>query len=398
MPTSFDLAGLRFAAPAYLPLLAAPLLLLIAWVWQAWRRRGDVGQMRRHRQLPTRLTTERLPVLGDLAFWLCLILALGFTIVAIARPVAVASMVRTSGIDVVVLQDGSASMRVRDVRVDRWRRSMSFLRTLGESLQWEDDRIALALFATIATPQVRLTRDPNTFFFFLDHLEDAPPFRLEDDTTWDTNIERGIYWGVRLIDKDLEMARGSAGRPDAQAGLRSRPTPGPTTVAGTTGRSQSPPSSKPKAFVLVSDGQAWSGSVARSIELARERRIPLFVVGVGTTVGGVIPDPNRDPARATISSSLDRSSLSVIATAGSGRYFELDRETDRDIANAIIDDTRRRAESGTVDESTRDLYWTALTLAAVFLGLGVLFLRDRASLALQLIAAVAVLMVLARVS
>lgn len=418
MPTSFDLAGLRFAAPAYLPLLVVPLLLLIAWAWQAWRRRGDVSQMRRHRQLPTQATTERLPVLGDLAFWMCLILALGAAIVAVARPVAVASMVRTTGVDIVVLQDGSASMRVRDVRNDRglqgssrlgghdrWRRSMTFLRTLGESLQWEDDRVALALFATIATPQVRLTRDPNTFFFFLDHLEDEPPFRLEDDTTWDTNIERGIYWGLRLIEKDLELHGGSARRPDAQAGMKSRPTPGPTAVrdadgrgAGLqAGRSPSQPS-RPKAFVLVSDGQAWSGSVARSIALAQERRIPLFVVGVGTTAGGVIPEPNRDLSRAAVSSSLDRSSLSVIATAGSGRYFELDRETDRDIANAIIDATRRRAESDTVDESTRDLYWTALVTAAAFLGLGVLFLRDRASLALGLVAAVAALMALARVS
>ena len=209
--------ALRFAAPAYLLLLWVPALLLVVWVWQAWRRRSDVLQMRRHRQLPERAAHERLPLLGDLAFWLCMIVALVGVLAALARPVGVASMIRTSGIDLVVLQDGSASMRVRDVRGDRWRRSMIFLRTLGESLQWEDDRVALALFATIATPQIRLTRDPNTFFFFLDHLEDEPPFRLEDDTTWDTNIERGIYWGMRLIDRDEEMKRGQT---------RRRPDPG----------------------------------------------------------------------------------------------------------------------------------------------------------------------------
>jgi hypothetical protein len=285
---------------------------------------------------------------------------------------------------------------------------MAFLRTIGESLQWEDDRVAMALFATIAAPQIRLTRDPNTFFFFLDHLEDQPPFRIEDDTTWDTNIERGIYWGLRLIDKDAEMQIGVAG-------LKPSPTTGPGT--GTSGARLQPGlppgqvqrsqpglqpsqslSRKPRAFVLISDGQAWSGQVAKSIELAQERRIPLFVVGVGTTVGGVIPDPNRDPTRAAITSALDRTSLAVIATAGGGRYFELDRETDREIANAVIDTTRRRAESGTVDESARDLYWSALLAAAAFLGLGVLFLRDRASLALQLGAAVVVLVVLARIS
>jgi Ca-activated chloride channel family protein len=383
VPTSLDLAALRFAQPVYLPLLWVSALLAVVWGWQAWRRRSDVMRMRRHRQLPNRASTERLPILGDLAFWFCLLLALASVIVAVARPVGIASMVRTSGIDLVVLQDGSASMRVRDVRGDRWQRSMTFLRTLGESLEWEDDRVALALFATIATPQIRLTRDPNTFFFFLDHLDEAPPFRLEDDTTWDTNIERGIYWGVRLIDRDEEMRQGMARRrPDAAA----------------SGKAPPQPSANPKAFVLVSDGQAWSGSVASSIALAQERHIPLFVVGVGTTAGGVIPEPNRQAGRGIVSSSLDRSSLGVIANAGGGRYFELDRESDRDIANAIIDATRRRAATGNVEETTRDLYWPALALAAVFLGLGVVFLRDRASLALQLAAAVGALIVLARVS
>ena len=412
MPTSFDLSGLRFTQPIYLWLLVMPGILLVVWAWQAWRRRADIHQMRKHRQLPgRRSTTERLPLLGDLVWWLCLILAVASTIIAVARPVAVASMVRTSGVDLVILQDGSASMRVRDVGVaaastsgtrvtnlDRWRRSMLFLRTLGESLQWEDDRVALALFATIATPQVRLTRDPNTFFFFLDHLEDAPPFRIEDDTTWDTNIERGIYWGLRLIDKDAEMSSG------AGAAKGAPPKPGPMTPPSVM-RAQAPRlplepgpppklSSKPRAFVLVSDGKAWSGSVAKSIELAQARHIPLFVVGVGTTAGGVIPEPNREPGRAAVSSSLDRASLAVIATAGGGQYFEIGRESDRDIANTIIDSTRRRATEGTVDESTRDLYWTFLFAAAWLLGIGFLFLRDRASLALALTAATATLLVL----
>ena len=78
---------------------------------------------------------------------------------------------------------------------------MAFLRLLGDSLSWNDDRMALTVFAHIATPQIRLTSDPNTVFFFLDHLQGRPPFRLEDDTTWDTNLEQGIAWGLRLSRK-----------------------------------------------------------------------------------------------------------------------------------------------------------------------------------------------------
>jgi Ca-activated chloride channel family protein len=218
-------------------------------------------------------------------------------------------------------------------RGDRWQRSMQFLRRLGESLRWEGDRIALALFANVATPQIRLTRDPNTFFFFLDHLEDAPPFRLQDAGTWDTNIERGIYWGLRLVEKDEE-------------------------VLG--------PSRNARAFILISDGQAWSGEVEQSLSKAQSRKIPIHVIGVGTTAGGVIPEPRRAANEAPVASSLDRNSLSVIATAGGGRYFELDREKDADIANAIIAATRRRAAETGIAEGTDDLYPQCLLAAAVF--------------------------------
>ncbi len=368
--TGWDWSALRFGIPAYLWLLVVPGTLFGIWLWQFWRWMADARRVARH-QRSRRIATRA----GDLLFWLLLLVATSATIVALARPKAVASLVRSTGIDLVILQDGSASMHVPDVGVmntrassgretgsrgNRWRRSMGFLRQIGESLRWEDDRIALALFAHIATPQVRLTRDPNTFFFFLDHLEDAPPFRLEDDASWDTNIERGIYWGLRLIEKDEELS----------------------------GRS-----GKPKAFVLVSDGQAWSGEVARSVELARARRVPIHVVGVGTTAGGIIPDPARGSAR-PITSVLDRSSLAVVATAAGGRYFELGTQPDRDIASTIIDLTRRSAVNAEVQERAEDLYWLCLLTAGLCMALGVVLLRERSQLVLALVAAGVCLLVL----
>ena len=161
----------------------------------------------------------------------------------------VASVVRTTGADIVVLLDSSASMHVTDVKGDRWQRSMHFLRTLGEALRWENDRVAMALFAHMATPQIRLTKDPNTYFFFLDHLAEKSPFRLEDDGTWDTNIERGIYWGLRLIEKDEELRKIAAQS------------------------TKMPEANNARAFVLVTDGQSWSGEVAKSLALAQGRSI-----------------------------------------------------------------------------------------------------------------------------
>ncbi len=330
---AIDTSALRFGQPIWLPLLGAPAVLLLLWLWR-------VAQRSRDRRAVLRRSTgwSRISLFGDLLAWLFLILALAATVLALSRPLVVTSSVRTAGIDLVILQDGSASMRVRDVRGDRWQRSMQFLRAIGESLRWEGDRIALALFASLATPQIRLTRDPNTFFFFLDNLDDESPFRVQDIGTWDTNIERGIYWGLRLVDKDRELR-------------------GPTRNA--------------RAFVLVSDGQAWSGEVEQSLALARKEKIPVHVVGVGTTAGGVIPEPQRAANDEPVASRLDRNSLAVIATAGGGRYFELDRETDRDIANAIIAATRRQAAQTGVTEGTEDLYPQCLLAAAALLLLAV---------------------------
>ena len=111
---------------------------------------------------------------------------------------------------------------------------MAFLRRFGDALSWQDDRMALAAFAHIATPQIRLTRDPNTVFFFLDHLGARPPFRLQDDTTWNTNLEQAVLWGLRILEKDEELHG---------------------------------PSPNARVFLMLSDGEAWSGEVARALSL-----------------------------------------------------------------------------------------------------------------------------------
>src|SRR5262249_17531875 len=144
-----------------------------------------------------------------------------------------------------------------------------------------------------------------------------------------------------------------------------------------------------KAFVLVSDGQAWSGEVQQALALATEKRIPVFVVGVGTVGGGIIPEPPpaaekpaplrpapsqprivdepaAPPKAGPIRSSLDRASLQMIAARGGGRYFELDRETDTDIANTIVDEVRQRQNSREGEERAEDLYWLCLLAAASF--------------------------------
>ena len=356
---------LAFSNPGVLWLLVVPALLAVAWVMRFVTRRGDTRRLAASRILPTR---ERFGIAGDLPFWLCLVAAIACAVIALAHPHGPAQSVRQGGVDIVILADGSASMRTKDVAGDRWQRAMRFVRTLGDALTWKDDRVAMSLFAHIATPQIRLTKDPNTFFFFLDHLDQAPPFRLEDDTTWDTNLELAVYWGLRVIERDEDLH----------------------------GKS-----SNAKLFVLLSDGEGWSGEIAKSLQKANEARIPVFTVGVGSLVGGPLPlnalPPTaiHDPDEPTWSR-LDRESLQMISSATNGQYFELDRDGDRHIANAIIDAGKRLAPSLGVVEQSEELYWWFLAGAAGFLGIGMLFLREPTEVWIQLVGAVAVLLIASR--
>ncbi len=210
---------IEFGEPLYLWLLALPAGLGLLWVWQLTRRRGDARRAARERTTPVR---EHYAFAGGLSFWLCLVLAVAALVLALARPQVLASVTQNAGADFIILQDGSTSMRVSDVAPDRWQRSVSWIRLFAELLSWQDQRVALALFAHRAAPQIRLTRDPNALFFFLDHLGEEPPFRLEDDTSWDTNIEEGIYWGVKMFELDDPPLHRRLNRPPKRSVLIQR--------------------------------------------------------------------------------------------------------------------------------------------------------------------------------
>jgi len=364
MLTGIDARTLSFAQPFYLWLLVVPGILTVLWVWRVFRRRGDVLRYRQEQVLPAR---EHYSLFGELAFWLCPMAAASLCIAALARPQALVTALVRTGADIVILQDGSASMYVNDVKPDRWRRSVQFLRTFADALAWKNgDRVALALFAHIAAPQLRLSKDPNAFFFFLDHLGEHSPFLLANDPTWDTNIEEGVYWGLQLLNRDEELF----------------------------GKTKNP-----KAFIVISDGQAWSGVVAGALKAARARDVAVYVVGVGTSSGGLIPEPSTregvPPPASRIRAVLDRGSLQAIARAGGGDYFEMGREPDLDIARSILTGIKRQAPVLHVDEGYEELYWYLLFAAALVLCLATVALKNGAELWWQVVGVAGTIVVVA---
>ncbi len=351
----------RFGQPHVLGLL--PMLGVLAFFWgvRLVQRRRAVRRLRCARVLPV---PERFRFAGPLAFQGCLLVSVASLALALALPqrLMVSDMMP---IDLVVILDGSASVRVADVTPSRWQRSIQFLRTLVEALPWKGDRMGLAVFANHALPQIRLVRDPNTVLFFLEHLRNEPPFALEENTSWDTNAYEGIRWSLKLVAKDEEYA-------------------------GTKGN--------PKSFILLSDGDRFSGETTAAIAEARNLGIPIHVVGVGTAAGGLIPLPKpleksgasdsywqqravqelekkREGIPAErINSAIDRDSLRRIASLAGGRYFELDAEPDAAIASRIVADVRtlRSSPAGPVFV---DLYWQFLLASVLIFAVGVITLR-----------------------
>ena len=123
----------------------------------------------------------------------------------------------------------------------------------------------------------------------------------------------------------------------------------------------------------------------------------MHVAGVGTSVGGMIPEPARpDGSRPppVIRSILDRASLVQLAVAGGGEYFEIGDEPDKVVAFRIIDRLRRRSEVAQQVDSFDELYGRFLMAAAVFLGLGTLFLHKRSDLAWQAVGTAAAIVLL----
>ena len=98
----------------------------------------------------------------------------------------------------------------------------------------------------------------------------------------------------------------------------------------------------------------------KALELARQHGIRIYVVGVGTTTGGLIPDLPPHPYDRRflpIHSALDRPSLRAIADGGGGKYFELGVESDEVIALQLLADVQQHG-GGTRREATyAELYW-----------------------------------------
>ena len=193
----------------------------------------------------------------------------------------------SQGSDVVMIVDVSASMQTRDVPPSRLEEARREAIALLNRLQ--GSRIGVVAFAGDAIRLCPLTLDPAAVRLTLETLTPGTVSEPGSD------LGKALRAGLKLL---------PAGQRDEQA------------------------------IVLWTDGEDLEGHAREAIEDLRRAGLRVFVVGVGTPAGDVIPmidvsgvtlDVKKDENGAIVRSRLDETLLRDIARATRGQYFTASR-------------------------------------------------------------------------
>ena len=297
-------------------LLLLPLLAGLKW----W---GDV----RSRQVASRVASPRLLEglligQGRGRSWLVLALELGALacfIVALARPQYgfVEEETGAGGRSLILAIDTSRSMLADDLKPSRMLRSQLAAADLVKRLR--GDRIGLMPFAGTAYMYAPITPDVDALLESIDSL--------------DTEI---IPRGGSNLAKPIDLALETFAK------------------SGATGQ---------QVLILFSDGENLEGTTLDAAKRAKEKKMTIITIGVGTQAGALIPDPEaqggffRDREGKPVISRLQRDVLLSIANTTGGLYLPLDENgvNDRRI-DLILEKLERTDMKGKTTRKSLDRY------------------------------------------
>ncbi|HEX8384740.1 MAG TPA: VWA domain-containing protein [Rubricoccaceae bacterium] len=183
--------------------------------------------------------------------------ALGCLGVALAGPRLGAATrdAQTESLDLMVVLDISESMRTEDVAPNRLERATLEIERVVEARR--GDRVGLVVFAGEAFLQCPLTTDRSAVRLFLQSVDP------EQIAIQGTDVSRAL--GV------AQQAFEAAG----EAGGDGTAVP------------------RPRAVLVVSDGEDHEGGLEEAAAALREGGVTLLALGVGTDEGGPVPDVQR---------------------------------------------------------------------------------------------------------
>ena len=263
-------------------LLLVPALGALFWGTRQARKRalsrfGDLALMRK--------LSATLSRTGRAAKSVLMLLAVTFLILALARPQfgTRVETVRSEGQDVMVALDVSRSMLAEDVVPNRLERARLEIMRILQRL--DGDRIGFVAFAGNAFVQSPLTVDYGAAALFLNAMDPALiPIQ-------GTNLGEALTVTLDAFEEGTRDHR---------------------------------------VLIVVTDGEDHEGEIEEALERARDERVRIHTVGIGSLDGVPIPEFTasgersgfvRDDEGAVVTTRLDESTLERVAEATGGRYF-----------------------------------------------------------------------------
>ncbi|MGH1361701.1 MAG: VWA domain-containing protein [Burkholderiaceae bacterium] len=230
-----------------------------------------------------------------------LLAATALMLLAVARPTAVLTL-PSSHRTIVLAMDVSGSMRARDVEPSRLEAAQAAARAFVDQVP-ASTRIAVVEFAATASVVQPPTRSRE------DVLDSIDRFELQRGTA----VGSGILISLKALFPDVTF---NLRRSNPRAGLPRKETPDQA----------ADPQAKPAdldnaegsaAIILLTDGQSTTGpDPVVSAEMAAERGIRVYTVGVGTPDGFIIGSEGW-----SMRVKLDEEALVAIAKVTNGEYF-----------------------------------------------------------------------------
>ena len=322
----WDYLSQYFAAPEF---LLASLLVPFALFWSAFliaRRRKALLKIAP--PAPIRFSERlQLPLIGIGVFLL---------LVSAARPRWGKSteVVRATNRNIVVAVDVSRSMLAKDVRPNRLERAKADVADLIDAL--EGDRCALVAFRNSGVALCPLTTDQGFLRSALETLS------VDSAPRGETNLGSAIREALQVISKV-----------DGKEGAKADRS----------------------AIIIISDGGDLRGEALKNAELAKERGVPIFTVGIGDPAkAAVLPGDDGAPLKykgEVVKVKLEEEALKAVADASGGRYVPLaTAHTAETTLGAIYRSFLRKVavEEQNSDENRREeRYFWFLLVALVFL-------------------------------
>lgn len=318
----------RFAHPEALYLLALIPLFILIFVWGRIKRRKQLqsfGEDEVIGQLMPNVSPKR-PV------WkFCVtLLAICAMIFIVAGPQFGSKLQTTKaqGIEIIIALDVSNSMLAEDIKPNRLERAKQAISQMVDKLG--NDKIGLIVFAGDAYTQLPITTDYASAKMFLSTINTGIV------PTQGTAIGKAINLGIRSFGPEEETSR---------------------------------------AIIIITDGENHEDDAIKAAQLAQEKGIVVYTIGMGSRKGAPIPvgggnNFRKDREGNVVITKLDEKMLQEIAIAGGGKSI---RANNTKVGlNELMKDINKMEKSeieakvySEYDDQFQWLAWIALLLLII---------------------------------